>query len=129
MAAAALGHFGAHKILGNKRSSRPAPLDEAQQEREKAFIAEFEDCKRPLSPLHIAEDPRNKKLGASSKQLCLQDFDLVKTLGTGTFARVWLARLAGASKQDKDKVFALKILRKIDSKRLGRTRSLDVMRD
>lgn len=118
MAAAALGHLGAHRILGHKRSSRPAPHDDAQQEREKAFIAEFEECKRPLSPTHIAEDPRNKKLGASSKQLRLKDFDLVKTLGTGTFARVWLARLAASSKQDKDKVFALKILRKVDSKHL-----------
>ena len=116
MAAAALSQFGAHRILGHKRLSRPAPHDEAQEEREKAFIADFEECKKPLSPKHIAEDPRNKKLGASSKQLRLKDFELVKTLGTGTFARVWLARLASSPKQDKDKVFALKVLRKVDSK-------------
>lgn len=34
----------------------------------------------------------------------------------GTFARVWLARLANPAIEDKDKVFALKILRKTDSK-------------
>lgn len=127
MAAAALSHLGAHRILGNKRLGRSAPHDDAQQEREKAFIAEFEECKRPLSPKHIAEDPRNKKLGASSKQLRLKDFELVKTLGTGTFARVWLARLANASKQDRDKVFALKILRKVDSKHPRRTRASDAI--
>ena len=32
----------------------------------------------------------------------------------GTFARVWLARLAKPADEDKDKVFALKILRKTD---------------
>lgn len=35
----------------------------------------------------------------------------------GTFARVWLSSLAGSnSEKDKGKVFALKILRKADSK-------------
>ncbi|TQS36002.1 hypothetical protein Golomagni_03559 [Golovinomyces magnicellulatus] len=34
----------------------------------------------------------------------------------GTFARVWLVRLANpAAKEDRDKVFALKVLRKVDS--------------
>jgi protein kinase A len=35
-------------------------------------------------------------------------------LQSGTFARVWLVRLKDASKDDYDKVFALKILRKVD---------------
>ena len=34
----------------------------------------------------------------------------------GTFARVWLARLAGCVAEKKDKVFALKVMRKSDSK-------------
>jgi protein kinase A len=33
---------------------------------------------------------------------------------SGTFARVWLVRLKGASGVDENKVFALKILRKVD---------------
>jgi hypothetical protein len=33
---------------------------------------------------------------------------------TGTFARVWLVRLANPAEQDKNKVFALKVLRKAD---------------
>lgn len=40
-------------------------------------------------------------------------------MSTGTFARVWLSSLAGGSKENKDKVFALKILRKTDSKRFA----------
>lgn len=32
----------------------------------------------------------------------------------GTFARVWLVKLAKAHHEDKHKVFALKILRKVD---------------
>jgi hypothetical protein len=35
---------------------------------------------------------------------------------TGTFARVWLVRLKGATNGDENKVFALKILRKVDGR-------------
>jgi len=38
----------------------------------------------------------------------------------GTFARVWLVRLANAKKGDEDKVFALKILRKTDGNLISR---------
>ena len=37
-------------------------------------------------------------------------------LTTGTFARVWLVRLKGATNGDENKVFALKILRKVDGR-------------
>jgi protein kinase A len=33
---------------------------------------------------------------------------------TGTFARVWLVRLANPAEEDRDKVFALKVLRKVE---------------
>jgi serine/threonine protein kinase len=33
---------------------------------------------------------------------------------TGTFARVWLVRLANPKEEDRDKVFALKVLRKVE---------------
>ena len=42
--------------------------------------------------------------------LCL----LTTNVSTGTFARVWLANLVTSRKEDADKVFALKILRKTD---------------
>jgi hypothetical protein len=34
----------------------------------------------------------------------------------GTFARVWLVKLANPSPEDKDKVFALKVLRKVEGR-------------
>lgn len=144
MAAAAMhAHLpstGGIPILGSNAPPRGGLSPGERREDEKAFVAQFDNDPRPLSPKLIAEDPKNKKLGMSSKNLRLQDFELLKTLGTGkfwsydwcdarksselvpltasfqgTFARVWLARLANASKEDRDKVFALKILRKIDS--------------
>lgn len=49
-----------------------------------------------------------------SHRLSVDDFELIKTLGTGTFARVWLVRLANPAEEDRDKVFALKVLRKVE---------------
>lgn len=90
------------------------------------------------------QDPRNKSLGGSSKGLTLRDFELVRTLGTGaspcrshrqavehnrqaeaciliigeigTFARVWLVRLASPAPEDRHKVYALKVLRKAEGR-------------
>ena len=114
------------------------PIDEEQKQREKDFISCYECNGPPLSPSQIAENPRRKEVGLASKQLRVGDFDLIKTIGTGestikpstyvrecvhqalanlwlgTFARVWLASLAGSRKEGQ-KVFALKILRKVDS--------------
>lgn len=144
MAAAAMhAHLpstGGIPILGSNAPARSGSAPGERREEEKAFVAQFDNEPRSLSPKLIAEDPKNKKLGISSKKLRLQDFELLKTLGTGqsrsydwcyasrqsepvpltipssgTFARVWLARLADSSNEDRDKVFALKILRKIDS--------------
>jgi serine/threonine protein kinase len=87
--------------------------DEAKQK-----LAQWEDNKHPLSPQDVHKDPSTKVVGHSSRVLALQDFELITTLGTGTFARVWLVRLRDAQEGDKDKVFALKILRKVDVIRL-----------
>lgn len=32
----------------------------------------------------------------------------------GTFARVWLVKLANPAEEDRDKVYALKVLRKVE---------------
>ncbi len=73
----------------------------------------------------------NRKLAFASRKLGVDDFEFMKTLGTGTFApsiweghrlsfrtgtfaRVWLARLANPKHEDRNKVFALKVLRKVD---------------
>ncbi|TPX10665.1 uncharacterized protein E0L32_008399 [Thyridium curvatum] len=50
----------------------------------------------------------------SSPKLQLSDFKRIRTLGTGTFARVCLVRPASQNDADRNKVFALKILRKTE---------------
>ena len=80
------------KILGSSAPSQQKPQhNDEEEQREKQFIADFEDNKAPLSPKQIAKDPRNKRLGASSRQLRLEDFELLKTLGTGMamFTHLW----------------------------------------
>ncbi|KAI1184430.1 camp-dependent protein kinase catalytic subunit [Nemania serpens] len=56
----------------------------------------------------------------------LSDFALVRTLGTGTFARVCLVRPAVGSDDEKKQVFALKILRKTEVIKL---KQIDHVRD
>lgn len=52
-------------------------------EQEKHFIAEFAEQQHPLPPEEVQQDPRNKELGKSSRGLSVEDFELVRTLGTG----------------------------------------------
>jgi protein kinase A len=49
-----------------------------------------------------------------SRKLTLNDFARVRTLGTGTFARVCLVRPSHGTEEDRRQVFALKILRKTE---------------
>ncbi|KAI7361148.1 Pkinase-domain-containing protein [Hortaea werneckii] len=88
------------------------------REEERRKLAEWEAKKEPLEPSDITIDPQRKVVGHSSKVLRKEDFELLKTLGTGTFARVWLTKLADRRKEESTKVFALKILRKVDVIRL-----------
>jgi len=85
---------------------------------EKRMLAQWEEVKRPLSPAQITIDANQKMVGLSSRVLRQEDFELIKTLGTGTFARVWLVRLINPKDGDQNKVFALKVLRKFDVIRL-----------
>ncbi|OAA72132.1 serine/threonine-protein kinase PRKX [Cordyceps fumosorosea ARSEF 2679] len=70
-------------------------------------------------------EPKGSAHGSSTvhtlppaRPLKLSNFELVRTLGTGTFARVCLVRPAGATvaldRQDDSEVYALKILRKTE---------------
>ncbi|KAK5707660.1 hypothetical protein LTR97_000198 [Elasticomyces elasticus] len=92
--------------------------DKQQRDQEKQQLADWEANKEPLEVDEITKDPQKKVVGHSSKYLRKEDFELVKTLGTGTFARVWLAKIANRKASDNNKVFALKILRKTDVIRL-----------
>ena len=149
MATATIKH-GAHKLLGRDKAATTdsPPIDSHKCQQEKQFIADFCENAKPLAPNQIADSPRNKQLATSSQQLRIQDFELIKTLGTGelmpskleiarttikllagTFARVWLATLAGGSRNSNDcRVFALKILRKTDSKKTTKTVAQDSRR-
>jgi len=69
-------------------------------------------------PLRSLEDEPNH-LVSSSGNLQLSDFDVVETLGTGTFARVLLVRLRNSSTSlHPTKFFAMKILSKSEVVRL-----------
>ena len=104
--------------LHRMSSSSADKANYSAREDEKTKLAAWEADKRPLEVTEITVDPQSKPVGHSSKVLRRDDFDLVKTLGTGTFARVWLVKLANRRGSDGNKVFALKILRKVDVIRL-----------
>ncbi|GAW15526.1 hypothetical protein ANO14919_049390 [Xylariales sp. No.14919] len=66
------------------------------------------------------------KVPPQHQRVKLSDFALVRTLGTGTFARVCLVRPVVGSDKDKEQVFALKILRKTEVIKL---KQVDHVRD
>ncbi|KAI1300469.1 camp-dependent protein kinase catalytic subunit [Xylaria venustula] len=71
-------------------------------------------------------DDAGPKVPPQHQRVKLTDFSLVRTLGTGTFARVCLVRPAVGSDKDKEQVFALKILRKSEVIKL---KQIDHVRD
>ncbi|KLJ13119.1 non-specific serine/threonine protein kinase [Blastomyces silverae] len=68
---------------------------------------------RPRTPQDIVENREKSRLDIPSSELSVNDFELLKTLGTGTFARVWLVRLLKYRNHEK-RPFALKVLHKAD---------------
>ncbi|KAI9649369.1 cytochrome c oxidase subunit 1 [Ciborinia camelliae] len=110
---------------------------------ERQFVAHFSKEQHILSPEKIQHDAKNKQLGASLRSLSVRDFELVRTLGTVTepaciahslactiftpmifrlsisdfIPSSWLVRLANPAEEDRDKVFALKVLRKVEDMR------------
>ena len=86
-AAAAIQTILPSKILGSNAPRRSIPHNsderQIQKQKEKRFIADFNENTRPLPPEQITEDPRHKQLGTPSRHLQLKDFDLLKTIGTG----------------------------------------------
>jgi serine/threonine protein kinase len=104
---------------GSSQSNGTDRENATLREEEKQKLASWEAEKRPLEIEEIIVSPEKKVIGHSSKVLKRNDFELVTTLGTGTFARVWLVKLSNLKNpEDQKKVFALKILRKTDVIRL-----------
>lgn len=65
----------------------------------------------------IAKRPEEKGIGGRSESLVAEDFEPLRILGTGTFARVWQVKMKNAQKEKEigfgeGKVYALKVLRK-----------------
>ena len=58
-------------------------LSEKSLQEEKDFIAAYQERHSVLQPEEIAQHPKNKLLGSSSKNLSVNDFELLKTVGTG----------------------------------------------
>lgn len=86
-----LGEHKSHDNADAKPNAQPESneVDMADREDEKQFIANWEEEKRPLKPEEIEQDPEHKRLGHSSSSLRVEDFNLVKTLGTGMDTHVW----------------------------------------
>ncbi|KAK4192560.1 kinase-like domain-containing protein [Podospora australis] len=59
---------------------------------------------------HVDDEP----FDLESRKLSLSDFQRVRTLGTGTFARVCLVRPSHGTEEQRSQVYALKILRKTE---------------
>jgi protein kinase A len=81
-----LFHHGSHGSRDNQQPSthdrQDSGVDRAREE-EKRALMQWEEQKRPLSPGQVHADPERKMVGHSSNVLRQEDFELVKTLGTG----------------------------------------------
>ncbi|CAI7606155.1 unnamed protein product [Penicillium pancosmium] len=113
MATGTLQHSAPSDLQGStiaSRSNEMRPSDTHQ--RDKHLVQSGRPPQRSANPFLVTERREEKQLSISSRSLHLNDFVLLKTLGTGTFARVSLTRLK--EQPDKNKVYALKVLRKAD---------------
>lgn len=93
-----------HKLLHPHRSRDQARDEEHERQNsaierardeEKHTLAQWGDKKAPLEPGQIDKDPSQKMVGHSSNVLRKEDFELIKTLGTGECAGPALRRMAG----------------------------------
>lgn len=118
-----------HIIPHTLRSNGPKKESESSHSGTSGSGAPWRQQESP-KPISISEIVDHNQLGHSAR-LRVDDFELIKTLGTGayyplklrdhlvnnlsgTFARVWLVRLARPKDGDDGSVYALKVLRKVD---------------
>jgi len=77
-------HIGSSRDKdGRKESRSEASANNRAREEEKSRLLAWEAQKQPLEYNEILVEPNSKPVGHSSKVLRREDFDLVKTLGTG----------------------------------------------
>ncbi|KAJ9657369.1 cytochrome c oxidase subunit 1 [Neophaeococcomyces mojaviensis] len=116
-ALSAQGHRQILRSTTPQHNSRSASNPHPSRQYSKETIIKHVDAtaKREPPPAEdIPSDANEKAVGFSSKTLKFSDFELLQTLGTGTFARVWLCRFKNTKPEDRKKVFALKVLKKVD---------------
>lgn len=89
MAVAAIQSRLPRHLPGSTKPPKPAeeiprpPRNTEEQEREKHFVAQCTGRDIILAPDEVAAYAKHKELGGSSPQLGLEDFKLLRTLGTG----------------------------------------------
>lgn len=85
MAAAAMHHLVPHSMRSSHNDDPHHHYSQqmAQREQEKNHLAAWEAEKQTLEPDVVAQDPAKKRVGHSSRHLRCEDFELIKTLGTG----------------------------------------------
>lgn len=86
MAAAAMHHLVPHSMRSSHNGESHHhyhPEKMTQREQEKQHLANWEAERQPLEPDVVAQDPAKKRVGHSSRFLRCEDFELIKTLGTG----------------------------------------------
>lgn len=75
-----------HNPVNDKKSGAQTDVKAAAavHEQEKEFVASVRPAhERSLNPFVVTERPEDKHLGISARSLRLDDFELIKTLGTG----------------------------------------------
>lgn len=75
-------HIGSRDKEGRKEERNDSANSRAREE-EKSRLVAWESQKEPLEYEQILVEPNSKPVGHSSKVLRREDFELIKTLGTG----------------------------------------------
>jgi DNA mismatch repair ATPase MutL len=95
-AASAQGHRQ-YLRTSNPHNSRSASHPHPSRQHEKSLVLKYADSgtKTILAPEEISKDLQKKEVGRSSRHLKVDDFELMRTLGTGTetLALIVLSRL------------------------------------
>ncbi|EEY16065.1 protein kinase DC2 [Verticillium alfalfae VaMs.102] len=108
--AAVVSQSKTEPVTPHEKPTRPRASTSSSSHREPGFLS------RMKSRMANGKGHHNAGHGpiASRAQLSSHDFRIIRTLGTGTFARVCLVRPVNPSEEEKKEVFALKILRKTE---------------